>query len=176
MVMEITKRVFTATLLTLLCSCMAKADSLGMTIKVLDNTCAVDTELAHVDLGTIAIREIRHNGGYSRPVPFSIKLKNCGLFASKVKIYATGITVPGDPDTLQLQNYGATGTASGIGVVVRNEQSSIVSINTNDNPGIYLLNAGADTNINFIAQYKRLGNDSSAGVADAMVNFSFEYL
>lgn len=170
---------YLAVVLLLLSPALAQAaentGSVSMQVNVLDNTCSMDDVLANVVLGPVALRDIQHQGGASKPVAFSVVLKDCGMYARSVDIQAQGTTPPGTNDALALKNQGAEGTAVGVGVRLLDDARRVVAINQPDRPLTAPLNAGGNTVIPLSAQYVLTGEAPRAGLANAEVTLTFTY-
>lgn len=149
--------------------------SVSMQVNVQDNTCSVDAVLGNVVLGPVALRDIQNRGGSSTPVPFSVLLKGCGIYARSVSIYAGGTTIPGKPDVLALSGSGNSDTAQGIGISLLDRVQHAVAINQSNQPVKEPLMPGGDTAIDFNAQYVLTGTIPRAGRADASVTLTFAY-
>lgn len=149
--------------------------SISMQVSILDNTCSVDSVLGNVVLGPVALRDIKNQGGTSRPIPFSVVLKGCGIYAKSVRIYAQGTTVPDKPDALALAGGGSDGTAEGIGVWLLDAVQRVVAINEPGRPVTEALTPGGDTSIDFSAQYVLTSAAPRAGQADADLTLMFAY-
>lgn len=147
--------------------------SVAMRVSILDNTCSIDTELGNVDLGSVALKDIRNRGGTSVPVKFTVTLKDCGMYAKNVQVIARGLTVVGKDNVLALSAGGDT--AQGIGVYLRDNKDKIVAVNHPDRPVIYKLTAGSHSALNFSAQYVATSGSPLAGKADSEVNLEFLY-
>lgn len=147
----------------------------SMQVSVLDNTCSVDPILGNVVLGPVALRDIQNQGGTSNPVPFSVVLKGCGMYARSVNIYAQGTTLSGQSNVLALEGRGSSDTAEGVGVLLLDSARHVVSINQPGQPVTEPLVEGGDTAIDFSAQYVLTGATPRAGLANAGVMLTFTY-
>lgn len=143
-----------------------------MQVNILDNTCSVDSVLSDVVLGPVALRDIQNRGGISTPVSFSVLLKNCGMYARRVSIYAAGSTVPGKANVLALNGNSNSDTAQGVGISLLDNARHVVAFNQASQRVKESLTPGGDTAIGFSAQYVLTGSPPRAGQAYASVTLT----
>lgn len=91
---------------------------------IIDAACSIasDSENQEIDLGQVSIADLTDADKESKPTPFDITLENCVIDDTTAKSVSLTFTGPGasfNPDIL-----GVTGTASGVGVAIVEQNSS----------------------------------------------------
>ncbi|MFT4269930.1 MAG: fimbrial protein, partial [Pantoea sp.] len=116
--------------------------TLKLKVTIVDNTCSVEADSGNVFLGNISAKDMRGAGTQSRPVGFTVLLKNCGSAVSGVNIYATGSQDAANKNALAVSGGDAGGAvASGVAIYLRDAEDKLVPLNS-DQSTRYALTPG----------------------------------
>lgn len=140
-----------------------------------DNTCAVDAGSTSVFLGNYSVTDLSTTESMTPEVRFSIVMKNCGVAAKKVNIFAEGELDPFDKNGALAIDRNSDEAAEGVAIYIRDENKSIIKINNKDEKHAYLLDPGKDNSLHFSAQYTGTTGMPKAGRADSNVTLRFDY-
>lgn len=149
--------------------------ALNLSVNILNNTCTVDANLGTVDMGNFGLRDIRNHGGVSKTIPFTVELKDCGVFAKSANVSLQGVTIVNEPNVLALSNPNSESTAKNIGLQILDENDDVLHINESTSYYTYELTPGSDSVLKFGARYHLSGNNAAAGKADSEVTVLFSY-
>ncbi|MDU6411469.1 MAG: fimbrial protein [Yersiniaceae bacterium] len=142
------------------------------TIHVIANACEIQTGEIQVPLGDTSAAQLDQPGKTSAPVAFNVGLL-CDA-GTNVNITYTGPVVSGRPDTLQLDNATAPGSAKGVGVQILQANSSTPLQFGKEYAMQQAVPAGALT-LPFQARYIRLDSALEQGEANATATFEMTY-
>ena len=141
-------------------------------IHVIANACEIQTGNIQVPLGETSAALLDQPGKTSAPVNFNVDVL-CDA-GTNVNITYTGTTVSGQPDTLQLDNAGAAGSAQGVGVqILQAGNSTPLHFGRQ-----YAMKQSAPAgllSLPFQARYIRLDGALESGEADATATFEMTY-
>ena len=162
-------------------SAAATDGQINFTGKVVAQTCQVNGAGvgAQATLPTVALPQVMAptllaNGAVAGNTPFSIAITNCDSALSTVATQFSGSNI--DTTTGALKNT-ATGGANNVQLQLLNDDSSVIALNgataSAQNSKSATLSSGAAT-LNYIAQYRSLGN-ASAGPVASNVQFTMIY-
>lgn len=142
---------------------------------ILDNTCSVDAGAAKVFLGNYSVNELSNTGDMTPEVRFSIVMKNCGVAAKKVNVFAEGELDSFDKNGALAIDKNSDEAAEGVAIYIRDENKNILKINNKDEGHVYILEPGKDNSLLFSAQYTGTTGAPKAGRADSNVTLRFDY-
>jgi len=139
--------------------------------------CAVSTESANqtVNLGQYRTASFQSVGDTSATIPFKIVLNDCDTtVASTAKVAFSGQTEASD-DTLLAINSGTNeATATGVGIEILDEDSSVMTPDGATFSKGHSLIDGTNT-LNFAARYKATSAEPTPGQANADAVFTMQY-
>lgn len=139
--------------------------------------CAVSTESADqtVNLGQYRTASFQNIGDTSAVIPFKIVLNDCDIAVSDTaKVAFSGQTTAGDTSLLAINSNDNGSTATGVGIEILDEDSSVLTPNGSTfSKGHKLIN-GTNT-LNFAARYKATSTTPTPGQANADAVFTMQY-
>ncbi|HDS5356316.1 MULTISPECIES: fimbrial protein [Enterobacter] len=141
---------------------------------ITNSACSISPESSDqtVDLGQISIKDLTDGDRKSTPRNFDISLENCVLNKPKLYNWVT-ITFNGSGATFNPEILGTTGTASGIGIAISEQNSGdYLPLGVASSPHNLLT---GDNTLHFSA-YLVGGLRPTEGDFTAVANFTLDYL
>ncbi|NVZ55833.1 fimbrial protein [Pseudomonas edaphica] len=140
---------------------------------IADNGCVVsaDSKNMTVPMGDIALKQFYANDVAFGKTQFVIKLENCGVLASGVKVTFQGAANSENSELLELTQE--SDTAPGLAIEILDANNARLPINTKMATAI-VIKPSTSNNLVFYAQYRAV-DVVDAGVANATANFILEY-
>ncbi|NMX56247.1 fimbrial protein [Pseudomonas sp. WS 5146] len=140
---------------------------------IADNGCVVsaDSQNMTVAMGDIALKQFYANDVAFGKTQFVIKLENCGVLASGVKVTFQGAANSENSELLELTQE--PDTAPGLAIEILDANNARLPINTKMATAI-VIKPSTSNNLVFYAQYRAV-DVVDAGVANATANFLLEY-
>lgn len=146
--------------------------------KILDAACTIDGlngGVIEVPMGEVDKSQLATAGTTADATKFTISLKLCPATVNTAGVSFDGTALGGD-DTIVALTEGteAAPAAEQVGIQITDASDVIVPLYTESTPFTLDTTAGAVNNLDFTARYISTGT-ATAGVADALLNFSIVY-
>ncbi len=152
----------------------AAAGQVNFTGEIIDAGCDVINTVSNplqVNLGQVARSELLNTGDTAAATSFDIQLTNCPVTVSTASIKFDGTALNGDNSLLQLTQE--AGVATGVGIQLSDTNGVLPLFQPS---AAYTLQSGASmNNLPFVARYKSVTSDVTAGPANSVANFSVIY-
>lgn len=156
----------------------ASAGQVKFTGKILEAACTVDGMtggVIDVPMGQVNKSELATAGATADAKKFTISLKFCPATLTTAGVSFDGNSLNGDNTIIALtEGTEEAPAAQQVGIQIKDSSGVIVPLYTKSTPFTLNTNEGAVNNLNFTARYISIG-EATAGVADALLNFSIVY-
>lgn len=139
--------------------------------------CAVSTESADqtVNLGQYRTASFQAVGDTSATIPFKIVLNDCDTtVAQTARVAFSGQTTDSDASLLAINSDSNETTATGVGIQILDEDSSVLPPDGSTFSKGHQLIDGTNT-LNFAARYKSIAATPTPGQANADAVFTMQY-
>ena len=139
--------------------------------------CAVSTESADqtVNLGQYRTASFQSIGDTSATIPFKIVLNDCDTtVATTARVAFSGQTTDSDATLLSVNSGDNDTTATGVGIEILDEDSSVMTPDGSTFSKGHSLIDGTNT-LNFAARYKATSATPTPGQANADAVFTMQY-
>ncbi len=139
--------------------------------------CAVSTESADqtVNLGQYRTASFQSIGDTSATIPFKIVLNDCDTtVATTARVAFSGQTTDSDATLLAINSSDNDATATGVGIEILDEDSSVMTPDGSTFSKGHSLIDGTNT-LNFAARYKATSATPTPGQANADAVFTMQY-
>lgn len=139
--------------------------------------CAVSTESADqiVNLGQYRTASFQSIGDTSATIPFKIVLNDCDTTVAKTaRVAFSGQTTGTDATLLAINSSSNDATATGVGIQILDEDSSVMTPDGSTFSKGHSLIDGTNT-LNFAARYKATSATPTPGQANADAVFTMQY-
>ena len=139
--------------------------------------CAVSTESADqtVNLGQYRTASFQSIGDTSATIPFKIVLNDCDTtVATTARVAFSGQTTDSDATLLAINSSDNDATATGVGIEILDEDSSVMTPDGSTFSKGHSLIDGTNT-LNFAARYKATAATPTPGQANADAVFTMQY-
>ncbi|HID9876333.1 fimbrial protein [Serratia ureilytica] len=153
---------------------LAADGTVNFTGEIIDAACTVTNDPTNpltVNLGKVARTAFPSAGATAAPTKFTIKLTNCPATVSSAQITFDGKADNGNNEVLALT--AETGVATGVGVQLTDDDSTVVPLYTASKA--YPLVANQENDLNFIARYISTADSVTAGPANSTTDFTITY-
>ncbi|KFK95436.1 MULTISPECIES: fimbrial protein [unclassified Serratia (in: enterobacteria)] len=154
---------------------MAADGTINFVGEVTDAACVVDTNSQNltVTLGKVSSSAFTGTGSTAAPTKFQLILKDCPVGASKAVVKFDGTNVAGDNSMLALTS--GADTAKGVAIQLSDATQQVVKLFESSQPYTLVTGTGSNNNLDFVARYKAIDNNVTAGIANASAQFTIVY-